>query len=103
MKYDKDKFVEILKTLNEKLTSTIDFSEISALETNPSTQVVGFNSKNNKKAGMIVVGENDNKIVVEVIVDDEKDKSKGTPVVEMDEFNVQDLNELMEWLKKYCE
>lgn len=103
MKYDEDKFVEILKTLKKNLTSSIDFSEIRALETNPLTQVIGFNSKNNKKAGMIVVGENNNKIVVEVIVDDEKDKSKGTPVVEMDEFNVEALNELIEWLKKYCE
>ncbi|MCY6372448.1 hypothetical protein [Clostridium ganghwense] len=102
MKYDKDKFVEILKILQKNLISTIDFSEISALETNPSTQVVGFNSKNNNKVGMIVVGENNDKIVIEVIVDDEKDKSKGTPVVEMEDFNITVLNELIEWLKNYC-
>ncbi|MCY6372585.1 hypothetical protein [Clostridium ganghwense] len=102
MKYDKDKFIDILKTLKENLTNDVEFSEIRALETNPSTQVIGFKSKNNKKEGMIVVGENNNRIVVEVIVDEEKDKSKGTPVVEMKEFNIEAINELIEWLKKYC-
>lgn len=37
MKYDKDKFVEILKTLKKNLTRTIDLSQIRALETNPLT------------------------------------------------------------------
>lgn len=103
MKYDKDKFINILEVIKKNLRSTMNFSEIRYLETNPSTQVVGFRSKNNKKSGIIVVGENNNKIVIEVIVDEEKDKSKGTPIVEMDEVNIKLLNQLIEWLEKYCE
>lgn len=37
MKYDKDKFFDILKTLKKNLTRTIDLSEIRVLETNPLT------------------------------------------------------------------
>lgn len=103
MKYDKDKFIDILEIIKKSLRSNMNFSEVRYLETNPSTQVVGFRSKNNKKSGIIVVGENNNKIVIEVIVDDEKDKSKGTPIVEMDEVKSNLLNQLIEWLEKYCE
>lgn len=103
MKYDKDKFIDILEIIKKNLRINMNFSEIRYWETNPSTQVVGFRSKNNKKSGIIVVGENNNKIVIEVIVDDEKDKNKGAPIVEMDEIKINLLNQLIEWLGKYCE
>ncbi len=41
MKYNKDKFVEILKTLKKNLIRTIALSKIRALETNILTQVKG--------------------------------------------------------------
>ncbi|WBW96762.1 hypothetical protein [Oceanirhabdus sp. W0125-5] len=103
MRYERSTFVEILEMLRENMADFIDMSEISGLETNPVTQIMHFNCKKNNKTGMIVVGENNNKIVIEVIVDDHDDVIKGTPVIEMQKKNIKLLNELVEWFEKYNE
>lgn len=103
MKYNRKEFVDILEVLKENLRDSMEISGISALETNPMTAVVEFSSRNNKKSGMILAGENHDKIVVDVIVDNEEDKRKGTPVLKMEKVNTELIDGLVEWLEKYCE
>ncbi|MCM1989508.1 hypothetical protein [Oceanirhabdus seepicola] len=103
MRYERSTFVEILERLRENLSEFIEVSEIRGLETNPVTQVVDFKCKKNEKTGLIIVGENNNKIVLEVIVDDHDDVIKGTPVIEMHKVNIELLNQLIEWFEEYNE
>jgi len=103
MIYNRSTFVEILEILRENLSHHIEISESRGLETNPVTQMVDFKCKKNKKTGIIVVGENNNKIVVEVIVDNHEDVIKGTPLIEMHKINIELLNGLVAWFEKYNE